>query len=476
MNDFLPHSQKSAGQANVISLRDIVYIIFRRRWVILMIWIPIIFIASLGLFKNTGSYVASCQLLVDLQAPEVPRWNTKTYTDVDRTLSTYMNMAMSVPVVTLAAEMLQDSLEVITSIDNGLYAGLRDSDELAGFLLDHLDVSPKGESSILELNIGTQNPRFSLMAIRACRDAFLEYSISAKKNTRALEYYDDQVTLVRNEINVLLTKRNELMSEVGYFSVQDDIKLDSAQLAELRDKKFQKVEEMSYLQSQAQLFRQAREENPDFFPSSDTRRSTIVLTGMKDKLEEHRSTLMALQSKYTDDHVDIVRAKQIVKSAEEALSRELDAFIQSFEIDAETARVSADVLQSQMDELREAMFKVPDIDRQVSLINSEVNAKNSLLGDLQLKRGEVQLTQQADDRINMMVKLTEPDIERVISGSRKFAYFFVLSLMGLMLALVIAFVLNFQDHRFHSTDSMENQLGVPVLGAISQVSNKQGAS
>jgi uncharacterized protein involved in exopolysaccharide biosynthesis len=165
-----------------------------------------------------------------------------------------------------------------------------------------------------------------------------------------------------------------------------------------------------------------------------------------------------------------------VKSAEEALSRELDAFIQSFEIDAETARVSADVLQSQMDELREAMFKVPDIDRQVSLINSEVNAKNSLLGDLQLKRGEVQLTQQADDRINMMVKLTEPDIERVISGSRKFAYFFVLSLMGLMLALVIAFVLNFQDHRFHSTDSMENQLGVPVLGAISQVSNKQGAS
>ena len=101
MADFPGISVGARGHA--LGLRDVVYVIFRRRLVIAAVALPIIMVASLGLFKNTGSFVAACQILLDLQSPEAPRWNTRAYVDYDRSLSTYMHMAMSVPVARMAA-------------------------------------------------------------------------------------------------------------------------------------------------------------------------------------------------------------------------------------------------------------------------------------------------------------------------------------------------------------------------------------
>ena len=61
------------GRGQSLGLRDAVFVIFRRRLVIAAVALPIILIASLGLFKNTGSYVAACQMLLDRHGGQVPR-------------------------------------------------------------------------------------------------------------------------------------------------------------------------------------------------------------------------------------------------------------------------------------------------------------------------------------------------------------------------------------------------------------------
>ena len=468
MTEYLPHIPHRTGRDNSVTAREVVYILFRRRLVILAIWIPILVVASMGLFKNTGSYVAECQVLLELQAPEIPRWNTKSYVDYDRSLSTHMHMAMSVPVSKLATEILADSLDVIATLDEGVFAELRNPNKLTNFLTNHLAVSPVGESSILKFSIGTLNTRFSLMAVGACRDAFLRYSVDALKKTQALEYYDEQVNLVQKDIDRLLKNKADIVAEAGYISIETDIRFDATQLANLRDRQFEQIYSMKALRAMADSYRKARLENPDYFPSTVTGRNSNILVGAKEELEKRRSRLQGLRAKYTDDHVEVRRAEELLAAAKKTLDGEIEAFIKSLEIDADAAETQANVLQNQIDELRAVLNQIPDIDRRVTLIEAEVHAKNSLLEDLQLKRGEVQITQQADDRINMFIKLTEPEIQMVISGSRKFAYFAVISLMGLAMALAIAFILNFQDHRFHSPDEMEEHLGVPVLGAISQ--------
>lgn len=468
MSDYLPQSQGVTGrEGGAITLRDIAFIMFRRRWIVLAVALPIIAVASLGLFQNVGSYVASTEILLDLQAPEVPRWNTKAYVDYERSLSTYQHMATSVPVARLAAAALEDSIEVIASLDEGFYAELRDPEELAGFLQDGLDISPVGESSILSMRFGSPNARLSLMAVEVCRDAFLNYSIRATKNDQAIEYYDEQVRHVRNDIDSLLVARSEIVASVGYTSVKDNLRFEAATMADLRTKWFDEMSNARFLQAKADAYRQALADDPDFFPASDRDRSSAVMNGAKSEVEEIRLNLARLRTKYTDDHVDIRRVTEMLVEAERVLKREVEAYVRSFEVDAAATAGKAAILQEQMDDMRRVLVQAPDIERRVGLIDTEVNAMKELLEDLQIKRGEVQIMQQADERINMIIKLNEPEIEAFVSGSRRVAYFLIISLFGLVFAVIVAFIVDYQDHRVYSPEKLESELGVPVLGSVS---------
>ncbi len=455
------------GRGQAMGLRDVVYVIYRRRFVIAAIALPIILVASLGLFKNTGSFVAACQILLDLQSPDTPRWNTRAYVDYDRSLSTYTHMAMSVPVARMAATSLQDSLEVIKLLDEGAHAHLADYDALSSYLGAHLDVAPVGESSILDFRFGSPNTRLSLMSVAACRDAFMAYSISATKNTHALEYYDEQVRIVRDEVDDLLSRRADVISQAGFGIVENDLKAETAHITEMRDTLFKNQIDASFLESKVRSMRQVFTTNPDYYPTPDKEDEAGVMIGAKDQVEVIRSELDGKLSRYTEDHIEVQRARERLEKAREVLRREVDAYIAGFEMNLVALNTQALVMQRQIRDSEARMTLVPEIDRQVSLIDTEVTAKIGLLKDLQLKRGEVQINAGADERITTMVKLTEPQIEVVITEARKFVYFALVSLFGIIFAIFVGFIVDSQDHRLYSPDRIETQLGVPVLGAVS---------
>jgi polysaccharide biosynthesis transport protein len=474
LNDYLPNSQGLTGRSDssALSVREIIFVLYRRRLTILAVALPIMVIASLGLFNNVGSFVASCQILLDLQAPETPRWNTKAYVDYDRSLSTYRHMAMSVPVAKSAATSLLDSLSVIHSLDGGVFSGLTNKEDLTEFLLNGLDISPMGESSILAMRFGSSNPRLSLMAVKFSRDAFLKYTIGATKNSEAVAYYDEQVQIIRDEINSLLILRSAALRKAGFSSIKEDLRYISSQKAELRDRWFEEKAELRYLQSLAEAFRKASAEDSAFSPSPDRGRESAIMVGAKSNLEKVRQNLAMLRLKYTDDHVEVQRTLQLLANAEELLKKEVDAYIKSIEIDAEASADKASMLESQLTSMSESVSSAPEVEHHVSLLDMEVNALKNLLEDLQIKRGEVQLMQRADERINTIIKLTEPEIETVITGSRRIAYFLVISVFGLIFAVIVAFIIDYQDHRIYSPDKLQDQLGVPVLGSVSRVTER----
>ncbi len=454
------------GRGSAITTREIAYILFRRRYVILAIALPIILVASLGLFKNTNSYIASCKIMLDLQAPEVPRWNTKAYVDYDRSLSTYQHMATSLPVARLAAESLRDSLDVITALDEGRYADLEKPGKLVEFLMDNLSAEPVGESTILELRFSAPSTRLSLMCLRAIQNVFLKYSMTATRKRSALSYYDEQVQQVSNDIDSLLALRSDLVRRAGFSYVEQDLKnLTALQAERLDDLSKAKVARRE-LEALARELRAAQERDPLFVPVPDKDHTSAAMMNAKERVDLLRSKLIELRGKYTDDNLAVRRVRERLAQEEEGLRREVEAFIRNIEVEAATARAKEQAIRDELAGLQLKLDKAPEIDRRVSLIDNEVASKQRLLRELQVKRGEVQINAEADERVNIAIKLTEPEIERVISGSRKIVYFLLISMMALVFALVVAFILDYQDHRLYSPDKLGETLGTPILGTI----------
>ncbi len=475
MSDYQTSSEAGRGTVGrALMARDIAYVLYRRRFVILGVALPILLVASLGLFKNTASYVASCKVLLELQAPEVPRWNTKAYVDYDRSLSTYQHMAVSLPVARQAAESLQDSLQVILSLDDGRYRKLADKDELTEFLLNNLNADPVGESRILELRFGSPNNRLSLMALRAIRDAFMDYTVEATKNTKALEYYNERVAAVRNEIDSLLALRSRITREAGFFYLEEDLKHITALQTELKDELNKAETQRRELESQVRAMRLAQKADSLYVPIPDRKREASPMLNAKERVDLLMSKLTDLRSRYTDDNLEVKRLNQRLQGEIASLRREVENYIQGIEIEAEVARQKERSIRQQIQQMQRQLDLAPEVDRRASLIDNEVVAKQMLLKELQVKQGEVELNEHADERVNAVVKLTDPEIKQVISGSRKIIYFLLISFLGLVFGIIVAFIADAQDHRVYSPDRLEEQLGTPVLGAITDA-EKGGA-
>jgi uncharacterized protein involved in exopolysaccharide biosynthesis len=139
--------------------RDIAFVLFRRRWIILAIAVPIILVGGGSLLGRTGTYTAAARVLVELQNVDQPRWNTNgRAVDYDRELSTLLNIGMSVSVAENAAVALADSLPLIRKLDPKL-SQLEAGADFRDYLMGGLEVNVVGESNILEFSHTAENPR-----------------------------------------------------------------------------------------------------------------------------------------------------------------------------------------------------------------------------------------------------------------------------------------------------------------------------
>lgn len=474
MSDLVPvrGSRALTRPDQAISPREIAYVISRRRWLILGIALPILIVAATGLLKRTGGVVASSKVLLEMRTPVLPQWNTATASvDEDRLLSTYQHLAMSVPVAQRAADALIDSLPNLRSFDPDL-AHLTSRAALVEFLMNGLNVTLVGESSILDLRFSAVDARAAIMADRACRDAFLDYSANALVNSEAISYYQDQIASIGAEIDSLLKQRAEILRDTGYTSFQDDLRFNAGQVATLQDKVFEAEANLRFIESKVAYFRKAWAENPDFMPFGEQTMENAPLIDAKLRVDKYRDILSQLLTKFTPTSPEVVKQQELLESSQRLFAQTKEDFLQGYEAEAAAARAKEQALRQQRDQLLGSLSAAPEIYRQVSMIDADIDARRTVLKELQSKLGEVRISQMADSRVNRLIKLTEPEIDLVISGSRQFVYFFMVSFFGLALSLLVAFIVDQQDHRIYTRRQLEQALNVPVISTITDAETR----
>lgn len=464
-----------ARRAQGIAPREIAYILFRRRWLALAIALPIVLVASLGLFKKSNAFVASSRVLMDLKNPSSPQWNTNLGAqDYDRALSTYKHLAMSYPVAVRAADLMADSVRVFIAA-NHQFARLARKGELIDFITRNQDVVQVGESNILAVRFASPDRRLSLLAARACRDAFVDYSISAGRNVGSVAYYDEQAQSIRSSIDSLLTIRSRVLTDGGYSSFDDDLRYNSGLMSELRDELNKTLATRSTVEGSLAYHRKALAANADYVPLGTREMEDQPVMAAKHKVDEYRDKLGQARAEFPETSVEVQRMSKLLSLAEAVLRGSIQSYLDGFEAEVSSLAGKEQALRQQIAALNVTQKLAPEVYRKVRMIDTDIDAWHLLLKDMQVKAGEVRISAMADSRISRIVKLTEPEIDKVISGSRKLAYFALISMFGVFLGIIVAFAVDQQDHRIYTRRSIEDRLDIPVLGSITSVRSGEGA-
>ena len=463
-NSLVPISSRSG-----FSFRDFVFIFYRRRWIALAVSLPIMFMGALSLYRQTGSYTAGSRVLVELQKVDLPQWDISGRNiDYDRELSTLFNLAMSLSVAENAAAALRDSIPLILSHDPRI-VGTEDPNWLRDYLLGGLDVSPVGQSNILEFRFSSPDPRISLMAVGAMQDAFMDYYINGRRNTSAVIYYEEQVSLVRAQVDSLLQVRAQVMHDYGFTSLKDDLNYEVGLQANLQGKlneatTVRRSLEIQYLRLQAYL-----EDDPRVFPMGPDESRSLTLVGARNKVTEYEDDLNKMLAVFTPTSPPVERQREILGRALEGLKQEQRAYVTSYQVALESARRKEESIRAQLQDAETKNGRVPYLYQRVSLLDTEINNLSGLLEDLQDKMGAVRLSQMADERVSSVEALTKPELYEVISGGKTIIYLVIIIIFAAALGIVAVFVQEAADHRIYSPRDVESSLNLPVFASVSKV-------
>jgi uncharacterized protein involved in exopolysaccharide biosynthesis len=467
-NSFGPNLPVPAPEVG-ISLRDIVFVLFRRRWIILAIALPIILVGAFALSRQTGSYTANARVVAELQKVDLPQWNTLGRNlDYDRELSTLLNVGMSLPVVELAAVSLHDSIPVMRELVPDLIDLQTDAD-LIEYLQYGMNVSLVGESTIIDFSFSSAHPRISLMAAGALRDAFMQYHVHGRKNMQAVAYYEEQIHSVRTEIDSLLNHRSNVMKKSGYTSLDIEFRYESGQIANLQAKLNDASIVRQTLEMEYNSLLKYLDGDPRDFPMGSDENKSTTLVVWRNLVTKYEDELGGLLVTHTADSDAVTRHRGLIENALVNLKREQRNYVNSFRIPLDAAKEKETLLAQQIAAMKVGSDKGPEVYHEVSLLDAEIESMRGLFEDLQSKRGEVRLRQLADERVSSIVILTNPEISTLLSGSKTIVYLIVIIMFALALGVVVAFVLENLDHRIYGPRDVEENLKLPVFASVSKV-------
>lgn len=106
---------------------------------------------------------------------------------------------------------------------------------LADALAQKLDVKPSRESSVIDLNYESQDPKFAAALANAFADAYIQTNLQLKiePSRRAAEWFNDQVKSLRDSLAKAQDKLSAYQRDKGIVSIDERMDVENARLAEL---------------------------------------------------------------------------------------------------------------------------------------------------------------------------------------------------------------------------------------------------
>lgn len=469
MSEYAPTEYRTS-QEQKHTLRDILVIFFRRRWVIAAVSVPIIAFAIVGTLNTVDTFTASSQVLIEGVTAETPTFKNLN-SDHDVMMSTAGQVASSIPVARKAAVALIDSLEILRQIDPR-FVPVETAEEMQGFILGRIHCSQVAESDILSINYTDPNPRVALILVGAVTKAYVEYNAESKNNDGATQYYTEQVERLQGEIERLIDKRAAIYREGGLNAFQVNNNAAINHMRQMEHDYLKLKAKRSGLEARVQLVHESIAADPLYVPMMQGNSNTTMLGGFSD-YNKARLALEEMKLSFNDSAVVVKRQREFLETTRKMFLKERDGFVKNLEEELRSATLQEQSLFEAYQQYKDQIMAFPDLEGRISALDVEIQAQRKLLEALQVKRGEVRMQAESDLRVSNIVPLNVPTIVAGVGGGKKMIYIVLASFLAIVLGLVVALFIDVNDHKIYSRRQAEDVLEIPVLGSISEISSSQ---
>ena len=481
--------------------RSYLEVLRKYKWLLITTSLAGAAIAAIVSFRAIPLYRASAKLLIERAAPQVVKVPEVLPTEGADAVDYYPTQYGILKSLSLAREVVtklalqqhpefvgipeEKSFNLLGSIHAGLRGVLegigiapsaRRHAELTGraneqdhqilsAFLDRLKVEPVRNSRLVTISFEGRDPVLMPQIVNSLAEAYINRTIELKFNAlqAATQWLRNKVGEERKKIEQAEWALQAFRKQENILSPQGGEEILVKKIAALNDMYVQTRVRRLEMESQAQMLQRIAKDPKlgEAFPLVMQNQFIQILKANYATLELERAKL---SERYDFKHPSLQHTESQLKILKGNVNHVVEQIRQSVEMQSQLARAMEEYVQNLIDEMKREVFTFHQKAIQYGVLQREVQAQNEIYNLLLKRLNETGVTEQL--RVGNASLIDPAEVPTVPVKSSKTRNITLGLLVGLGVGLSIAFGLTALDTTIRTPDAMEQDLGLPFLGAI----------
>jgi uncharacterized protein involved in exopolysaccharide biosynthesis len=451
------------------SARDLLSLVFRRKWVGLFIFSSIFLASAFSLSRQKVVYVAEARILVERGATGVSGANARPVLHWWEEMKSEVEIARCRPVAERAVEDIARARQAIAEThhhDDLILADAPTAEELMG----GFSAEPIEETDVIRLAYRSLDPNSAIEGVNAVTGAFLSYRREMKRAKQTSEFFVE-------EIEAAQAKVERSRADLAAYKTQHrltDLHQHTDQLIRQRsnfqDDLTEVRAERAAREAELEVLDRSRAEHPEVLvPTSELGADPNLQTYQR-RLSDLQGKLNSLLATYTIDSPQVKAVVRDVEACKVSIREVVDDMLVAKHNELDVLRGRENTLKSELRKIESSLEMMPEHERKVALMTLELKSNTDRLTELEIGHQSHRLNEAVDPRLSNLQLLSQAVSAKRIGGGARQRLFVVFSfILALGMALVAVFMVDTLDHTIKFPADVESALGVPVLSSIREV-------
>ncbi|WP_089934769.1 GumC family protein [Candidatus Entotheonella palauensis] len=513
----------SPSAKRVLSLRDVVSVLFRRQWVLLGIFFPVVMLVATGAMLKFSVYEASAKILMQQERfalLHVPNETTRPFITRDageELLNSQIELLLSqslyesvvrthqlhlrppcpdfdpndslpsqvrVKVCRIRHQWRGDSLSPQTDALTEREIQKRFERTVMAFQ-SNLKIVPIKQSKLILIRYQDRDPELAARVVNDLISRFQAKHLQLNQTAGAYELYRSEAEALRDRLVASEGRLQQFRDRAGIIDLDRQKQLSLGKMSEFEAQLRATEAEVAQIEAQMGRLKSQLAAQPEWIATERREVQNSALDNLKASLMALEVKRSQLREKFTPEAQPLREVESQILQARRILAQEtatrvqeqssrrnpnvenLEAALLGAESQLSSLRARQQVLQQHVEDYHEITRQLDTLDFQMAPLQRELERNvNAYLGYLK-KEEEARFAGVLDQHNIVNVKVAEPahiPIEPVAPSRSKMLLLGLI--LGSMTAVGLAFAVDRLDHSLKTPDDVEQHLGLPLLASV----------
>lgn len=473
MKQFL--SENAYNRDNrTTSLRTFLNIIFKRKYLIIAVFVSVVSTVTIVTFLMTPVYQANLKMLVkkevDNEKSLLFRMNLNLAYEKHDWIKSEIEIIQSTPVALKIIESMKLDQRDFKGIDP------QDINQILEAFESRLKVENTKDSNVLDISYESSDPDLAASVVNNMVKAYIDYRAHLFSESEEYKFFDDQIRVAEDKLRELEERqaRFKQSEELISPSVQGDILLTKVAdyekaLTDVRTRRIGKEAMLKVIKEQ--MLNGDKTNIPVTESSNSLSREKHIakLRGEMLNLQLRRDQLL---QKYTPEYEEVVNLEKAIANTRKRIETEIDEIVELEETAIRAMIAEEEALQNTISDLNKQIKEFAQKEYKLTQLSRGIEDNRDLYSMLLKQREEARISQ-AKLEHGIKIKVISPALVPTEPiKPKKWLKVLLAIILGLASGFGLALFLEYFDHTLNSPEEVENQLGLPVWGSIKTVDFK----